>query len=58
LASEIRTAQANVSEAEIAYFDFGFGYRHEKGGRTWIRGFQTPNFAYTNPTAETVAVAR
>ncbi len=58
LYSDIRTAQAKVSDLEIEYFNIASSIDIQKAADLGFVESKTPTFAYTHPDAETVAVGR
>ena len=58
LATQVQAAQGNVSNLEINYFNLASNIDMTKATQLGLVDSKTPDFAYTHPTAETVAMAR
>ena len=58
LYSQVRTAQAKVSDLEIQYFNLASTIDIKKASELGFVESKTPTFAYTNPDADTVALVR
>lgn len=54
LASELRTAEASVANAEITYFNLASGIDTTKATELGFVNADTPDFAYMNPTGQDV----
>jgi hypothetical protein len=58
LAKEIQTAQMAVSDLEIEYFNLASSIDMAKALELGFVDSKTPDFAYTHPAEETVALVR
>lgn len=58
LYTEVRTAQAKVSDLEIEYFNLASSIDIQKASDLGFVESKTPTFAYTHPDADTVAISR
>lgn len=58
LNKEIQTAQMAVSDLEMRHFNLASSIDMAKAAEFGFVDAKTPDFAYTNPLAETVALSR
>lgn len=58
LMSNVRTAQSDVSNSEINYFNLASGIDMNTVSKLGFVDSQTPDFAYTNPTGQDAVAVR